>query len=106
RQFPTAILSSNEAGNFNMGTHLLRAIKVLPMVQEGIASLYREVLHQPDVVPDQVASLLSSEDAILAFVERLFRADAPWDRWLAILDLTKPRVLGGTSGERTLKIGQ
>jgi UDP-2,3-diacylglucosamine pyrophosphatase LpxH len=105
-RFRKATLSSKGATTFNVGTHLLRAIKVLPKVQEGIASLYREVLHQPDVSSHQVTRLLDSEAAILAFVERLFRADVSWERWLAILDLTRPGVLGKTSAARTLKIGQ
>src|SRR5262249_48862067 len=53
---------------------------------------------------DQVTSILNSEDAILSFIERLLRADVPWDDWLTILDLMKPAVLGKTSTGRTLTI--
>jgi UDP-2,3-diacylglucosamine pyrophosphatase LpxH len=102
-QFPKTILSAST--RVDIGPHLLDAVKFDPSLREGIASLYRELLQAPDMTSAEVARRLKSEDAVAAFVERLLRTDASWEKSVAVFNRAKPGVLSaGTADSGTLTI--
>jgi hypothetical protein len=104
-KFPKMIMSTDRATVKDVGGILLDSVRVNPRLQEGIASLYREVLGERAMIADRVASRLNSEEAIAGFVESLFRSSVDWNKWLAVLDRVKPAMLK-TSGGHTLRIGK
>jgi UDP-2,3-diacylglucosamine pyrophosphatase LpxH len=103
-KYPKTFLSA-EAQAADIGAQLLDAIQSDEFLQKKIASIYGSVLGQTGMTAAKVQETLDSEDAIAAFIERLFKADSPWDDWLGVLDRTKPAVLSsGSSGGGTLSI--
>jgi len=103
-RYPQAFLSAEGRGA-EIGAQLLNAIQSDSFLREKIASVYRDVLGQPGTNAAQVKQVLASENAISTFLEQLLRAEPAWDKWLEVLDMTKPAVLGiGGSGGNTLSI--
>jgi UDP-2,3-diacylglucosamine pyrophosphatase LpxH len=101
-RYPKAFLSADGRGA-EIGAQLLNAIQSDSFLQGKIASIYRDVLGQPGVSPAGVKQVLASEDAISTFIEQLLRAEPAWDKWLEVLDMAKPGVLGNAGGN-TLSI--
>jgi UDP-2,3-diacylglucosamine pyrophosphatase LpxH len=103
-RYPKAFLSAEGRGA-EVGAQLLNAIQSDSFLRGKIASVYRDVLGQPGMNAAQVKQALDSEDAISTFIEQLLRAEPAWDKWLGVLDMAKPGVLGiGEAGGNTLSI--
>lgn len=96
---PQITLSAEEGTAPDVGRYLLEAIAVDPVMQAAIAELYRDVLGQA-MTPKQVPKELNSEAALMDFVEKLMRAEKPWERWVPVLERARPDTLSAdeTSG--------
>jgi UDP-2,3-diacylglucosamine pyrophosphatase LpxH len=105
RQFPKAFLSAGKKNTAEIGPHLLSAVKLNSVMQEKLARVYREVLHEPDVTGALVATRLNSEDALAEFMERLLQTNVPWEEWLTAFDAAKPLTNSAAApGKGTLAI--
>jgi UDP-2,3-diacylglucosamine pyrophosphatase LpxH len=104
KKYPKAFLSSKAQGAA-IGKQLLNAIQGDKLLREKIASIYKDVLGQAEMTAAKVKVALASEDAIAAFIERLFQANSPWDDWIKVLGMAKPGVMSSKkSGGGTLSI--
>jgi UDP-2,3-diacylglucosamine pyrophosphatase LpxH len=101
---PQIMLSSETGTGPDVVAHLLESIRVDAMLQADVSELYRDVLSE-EVTADEVPGRLNSEAKIADFVERLMRADVPWERWVKVLNGARPDVLGvDEAGGGTLTI--
>jgi UDP-2,3-diacylglucosamine pyrophosphatase LpxH len=97
-QYRSQALDTGAKGDFDYAAHLSQSVKALPALRTEIAALYRDVLGEASVKPDDVAARLKTADAAEAFIEALYRSNGPPERWLATLDTIRPQVLGEEAG--------
>jgi UDP-2,3-diacylglucosamine pyrophosphatase LpxH len=101
-KYPSEMLGDETVPD--IGVEVREAIRYDRKMREGIAGLYRDLLHEPEMTEARVRDTLTTDDALAELIERLMSAGQAWEPWLAVLDKSEPAVLSSDASGGTLAI--